>query len=390
MRAADTGGTPIDGTQPRPTHRPYTASSRWPGSVTAAVRACVRAEPQPLDGRHQAPLRPEPAEGAHLRSAALRGASTCARAASRRARSRRRLAAAAALPWRIPAFSASAPSSRARSRSSSRAARRSTTSTSSRSPTATRGTTWRSRCAPCSTSSTASPRTSGRSTRSAATRSSSRWRAPRCWAPAATAASSSPSSSAAPPRSSSRRPGELVDPVLIGAAMARAAERAYGSVREPAEGTILTVVREMAHRVATELAHMAAAAAAAPEPSRRRAGRAARRGAGARDRRRRGVGAARPRAAAGAARGRRRRRRRLRRWSVMFAGVSPRCAATAAPAARAPRAGARHAIPQHHSSSYRYCTNFAVTGERARRRRRGSSALEAIGDSVLVVGDAPR
>ena len=42
------------------------------------------------------------------------------------------------------------------------------------------------------------------------------------------------------------RPGELVDPVLIGAAMARAAEQAYGSVREPAEGTILTVVREMA------------------------------------------------------------------------------------------------------------------------------------------------
>src|SRR3954451_24161219 len=52
------------------------------------------------------------------------------------------------------------------------------------------------------------------------------------------------------------RPGELVDPVLIGAAMARAADQAYGSVREPAEGTILTVVREMAHRVAFELAHM--------------------------------------------------------------------------------------------------------------------------------------
>src|ERR671933_513117 len=52
------------------------------------------------------------------------------------------------------------------------------------------------------------------------------------------------------------RPGELVDPVLIGAAMARASDRAYGSVREPAEGTILTVVREMAHRVAREIAHM--------------------------------------------------------------------------------------------------------------------------------------
>src|SRR5688500_8058063 len=52
------------------------------------------------------------------------------------------------------------------------------------------------------------------------------------------------------------RPGELVDPVLIGAAMARASDRAYGSVRDPAEGTILTVVREMAHRVARDIAHM--------------------------------------------------------------------------------------------------------------------------------------
>src|SRR5688500_19388113 len=52
------------------------------------------------------------------------------------------------------------------------------------------------------------------------------------------------------------RPGELVDPVLVAAAMARAADRAYGSVRDPAEGTILTVVREMAHWVAREIAHM--------------------------------------------------------------------------------------------------------------------------------------
>ena len=47
-----------------------------------------------------------------------------------------------------------------------------------------------------------------------------------------------------------------VDPVLIGAALARAADQAYGSVRDPAEGTILTVVREMAHRVASDLAHL--------------------------------------------------------------------------------------------------------------------------------------
>src|SRR3712207_1937090 len=52
------------------------------------------------------------------------------------------------------------------------------------------------------------------------------------------------------------RPGELVDPVLVTASMARASERAYTSVREPAEGTILTVAREMAARMSSELAHM--------------------------------------------------------------------------------------------------------------------------------------
>ena len=36
------------------------------------------------------------------------------------------------------------------------------------------------------------------------------------------------------------RPGELVDPVLIGAAMARSAQRAYDSVRAPAEGNTKT------------------------------------------------------------------------------------------------------------------------------------------------------
>src|SRR5436309_3183674 len=52
------------------------------------------------------------------------------------------------------------------------------------------------------------------------------------------------------------RPGELVDPVLVAAALARAADAAYSSVRDPAEGTMITVVREMSHRVASEIAHM--------------------------------------------------------------------------------------------------------------------------------------
>ena len=52
------------------------------------------------------------------------------------------------------------------------------------------------------------------------------------------------------------RPGELVDPVLVSAALARAADAAYASVRDPAEGTMLTVIREMSHRVATEIAKL--------------------------------------------------------------------------------------------------------------------------------------
>src|SRR5213083_2481247 len=52
------------------------------------------------------------------------------------------------------------------------------------------------------------------------------------------------------------RPGELVDPVLVASAFARAADAAYESVREPAEGTMLTVFREMAHSLARQLAHL--------------------------------------------------------------------------------------------------------------------------------------
>lgn len=49
------------------------------------------------------------------------------------------------------------------------------------------------------------------------------------------------------------RSGELVDPVLLAAAFSKSAEAAYESVREPAEGTMLTVIREMAHRATQEL-----------------------------------------------------------------------------------------------------------------------------------------
>src|SRR3954462_5014668 len=52
------------------------------------------------------------------------------------------------------------------------------------------------------------------------------------------------------------RPGELIDPILVSATSPRAAAAASSSVRDPAEGTMLSAVRAMAHRIAQDLAHM--------------------------------------------------------------------------------------------------------------------------------------
>ena len=179
------------------------------------------------------------------------------------------------------------------------------------------------------------------------------------------------------------RPGELVDPVLIGAAMARAADRAYASVRDPAEGTILTVMREMAHRVASELAHMPeprigpdtdpavqdAAIAAVLERAVDAGEQSVRRGpdllpvlreAGVVD-------------AGGYA------------VTLLFAGIVAALRGTEAPALEH-HAPARITHPQHESSTYRYCTNFAVTGSDLDADR-FREALETLGDSVMVVGD---
>ena len=179
------------------------------------------------------------------------------------------------------------------------------------------------------------------------------------------------------------RPGELVDPVLIGAAMARAADRAYDSVREPAEGTILTVVREMAHRVASELAHMDGAPRLEQEDAERQdaliaevleraldAGqKSVQRGpdllpilreAGVVDAGGYGL-------------------------TVLFAGVVAALRGTEAPELDH-HAPARVTHPQHESSTFRYCTNFAVTGVELDASS-WIGELESIGDSVLVVGD---
>ena len=179
------------------------------------------------------------------------------------------------------------------------------------------------------------------------------------------------------------RPGELVDPVLIGAALARAADQAYGSVRDPAEGTILTVVREMAARVASELAHMHdarlgdeatireqdAVIAEVIERALEAGQESVSRGpdllpvlreAGVVD-------------AGGYA------------LTVLLAGIIGALRGSAPPVVEH-QAPARVTHPQHSSSTYKYCTNFAVTGS-ALEQRRFLRELEELGDSVLVVGD---
>ena len=179
------------------------------------------------------------------------------------------------------------------------------------------------------------------------------------------------------------RPGELVDPVLISAALARAADQAYGSVREPVEGTILTVMREMAVQVASETARMPDARLA-PDASAEEQNMAiarvivraleagessvqrgpellpALREAGVVD-------------AGGYA------------VTVFVAGIIGALAG-AEPPTREYRADARVTHPQHSSSTFRYCASFAVTGTDLEQRR-FLPALDELGDSLLIVGD---
>ncbi len=181
------------------------------------------------------------------------------------------------------------------------------------------------------------------------------------------------------------RPGQLIDATLIGAALANAADRAYSSVREPAEGTILTVAREMAHKIVADVAHSdenlrlgpaterseqdAAIAAAleraviAGQDSVKRGPEllAALRDAGVVDAGGYGL-------------------------TIMFAGVVAALRGDEPPELDH-HAPARITHPEHSSSTYRFCTNFAVTGSDLSSGR-FIAPLEQLGDSVLVVGDS--
>jgi fatty acid kinase len=180
------------------------------------------------------------------------------------------------------------------------------------------------------------------------------------------------------------RPGELVDPILVSAALARAADAAYASVRDPAEGTMLSAVRAMAARVAHDLAHM----------DKRRLGPDATSGEqdellaevleNALEAGKEAVERGPDQLAV------------LRESGVVDAGaygltvIVAGCLAAlrgeSAPTLEHQYAPAALHGPEHESSSYRYCTNFAVTGDFLEAGR-FTTQLEEMGDSVLVVGD---
>jgi DAK2 domain fusion protein YloV len=181
------------------------------------------------------------------------------------------------------------------------------------------------------------------------------------------------------------RPGELIDPVLVAASMARAADAAYESVREPAEGTMLTVFREMAHSVARRLAHMEntrLATNATPEQQDAMLAElleeVVRDGERAVARTPEQLEVLRESGVVDAG---------AHGLVVIFAGVVAglRDDAEVLPEL-AHHAPARATRPHHADSRYRFCTNFIVTGQ-GLEGRSFVSTLEGLGDSVLVVGD---
>jgi DAK2 domain fusion protein YloV len=183
------------------------------------------------------------------------------------------------------------------------------------------------------------------------------------------------------------RPGELIDPTLVAAAFARAADAAYDSVREPAEGTMLTVFREMAHSLARQLAHLdkdkqrlSAEASEAEQDA--------------------VLAEVLERAIADGERAVARTPEQLealRESGVVDAGghglvliLAGVVAGLRGQDGELPEVQhhepPRRSLPHHEDSRYRYCTNFIVSG-RGLGNREYLPRLEKLGDSVLVVGD---
>jgi DAK2 domain fusion protein YloV len=182
------------------------------------------------------------------------------------------------------------------------------------------------------------------------------------------------------------RPGELVDPVLVAAAFASAADAAYESVREPAEGTMLTVFREMAHSLTRQLAHL--------EADKQRLGR------DVSDEQQDAILAeVLERAIEDGERAVARTPEQLEvlRESgvvdagghglvLILAGVVAALRGDDAMPEVSHYEAPRLCLPHHEDSRFRYCTNFIVSGS-GLSSRDFLPRLEGLGDSVLVVGD---
>jgi DAK2 domain fusion protein YloV len=180
-------------------------------------------------------------------------------------------------------------------------------------------------------------------------------------------------------------PGRLIDPRIIAAALSNAERAAYASIRNPVEGTMLTVAREMAHAVSKKLAHWEQhelPSEASDEQQNALLGAM--------------LGAA-LEAAGDAVSHTPEQLDVLADAGVVDAGALG--LAVIVRGAIAGLAGEEVELPEiphyapapasavHHGDSrYRYCTNFAVIGS-GLERRRFEPKLEALGDSVLVVGD---
>lgn len=181
------------------------------------------------------------------------------------------------------------------------------------------------------------------------------------------------------------RPGQRIDPALLAAALGRASDAAYQSVPDPREGTMLTVIREIAHRVSHLVAHREGelpdlsdddiqervlgefavgavtvgeeSVARSPDllPLLKESGVVDSGGYG---------------------------------LVVIMSGILAALSGDSEAPSRvrhyvAPRArGGEH----HSSTEFRFCTNFAVTGSELDPKR-FKADLERLGDSVLVVGD---
>jgi uncharacterized protein len=183
------------------------------------------------------------------------------------------------------------------------------------------------------------------------------------------------------------RPGELIDPVLVASAFASAADAAYESVRDPAEGTMLTVFREMAHSIARQLARL--------EGDRQRLDK------GVSEERQDAVLAeVLEKAVADGQNAVERTPEQLdvlRESGVVDAGgyglvliLAGVVAGLRGDVEELPEVNhhetPRLSRPHHEDSRFRYCTNFIVSGS-GREPRELLPRLERLGDSVLVVGD---